>query len=51
MKVSITDFNANISYYIDLSKKEDIELTKRGVVVAIIISRAKYERGVYPNTK
>jgi hypothetical protein len=44
MKISITDFNSNISYYISLSQKEPIELLKRGVVVAVIISKKLYEK-------
>lgn len=45
MKVSITHFNDNISQYIQQSKKEPIMLMKRGVVVAVIISKAVYDQG------
>lgn len=44
MKISITEFNDNISHYIDLSRKEPVELTKRGIVVAVIISKIDYEK-------
>jgi prevent-host-death family protein len=44
MKVSITDFNNNISAYITKAKTEPIELTKRGTVVAVIISKKDYEK-------
>lgn len=43
MKLSITEFNDNISFYISKAKSEPIELTKRGVVVAVIISKKQYE--------
>jgi PHD/YefM family antitoxin component YafN of YafNO toxin-antitoxin module len=43
MKVSITKFNDNISFYISKSKTEPIELMKRGIVVAVIISKKQYE--------
>ena len=43
MNISITEFNNNISYYIDLAKKEEIKLTKRGIVVAVIISKKTYD--------
>lgn len=45
MKVSITEFNDNISYYISLSKNEPILLTKRDIVVAVIISKKAYDQG------
>lgn len=45
MKISITEFNDNISFYIDKSKTEPIFLSKRGIVVAVIISKKAYERG------
>ena len=43
MKVSITVFNDNISFYIAKSKTEPVMLTKRGVVVAVIISKKVYD--------
>ena len=43
MKISITEFNDNISYYISLSKSEPIMLTKRGIVIAVIISKKVYD--------
>ena len=45
MKISITQFNDNISYYIDMAKKEPILLSKRGIVVAVIISKKVYDQG------
>ena len=45
MKLSVTDFNDNISLYINKSKNEPIELTKRGIVVAVIISKKAYDKG------
>lgn len=44
MKISITEFNDNISFYIGKSKTEPIELTKRGILVAVIINRFNYEK-------
>jgi len=44
MKVSITEFNDNISFYIEKAKTEPIELTKHGIVVAVIISREIYDQ-------
>lgn len=49
MKISITEFNDNISYYIEKAKFEPIELSKRGITVAVIISKKAYDRG--PNGK
>ena len=43
MIISITEFNDNISYYIDLAKKEPIKLSKRGIIVAVIISKKEYD--------
>ena len=43
MKISITEFNDNISYYISKSKFEPILLTKRGITVAVIISKKVYD--------
>lgn len=43
MKISVTDFNNNISLYITKANKEPIELMKRGVVVAVIVSKKIYE--------
>jgi len=48
MKVSITHFNDNISHYITQSKKEPILLMKRGVTVAVIISKQVYDQGPNP---
>lgn len=45
MKISITDFNDNISFYITKSKSEPIMLTKHGIVVAVIISKKVYDQG------
>ena len=45
MNISITEFNNNISYYIDLAKKEPIKLSKRGIIVAVIISKKAYDQG------
>ena len=45
MKIGITKFNDNISFYISKSKTEPIELTKRGIVVAVIISKKAYDQG------
>jgi prevent-host-death family protein len=45
MNISITEFNNNISYYIDLAKKEPIKLSKRGIIVAVIISKKAYDNG------
>jgi prevent-host-death family protein len=45
MKVSITKFNDNISFYISKSKTEPIELSKRGIIVAVIISKKAYDQG------
>lgn len=45
MKVSITEFNDNISTYIAKSKTEPIFLTKRGICVAVIISKKVYDQG------
>ena len=44
MKISISEFNDNISFYIDKSKHEPIELTKRGILVAVIINKSNYEK-------
>jgi prevent-host-death family protein len=44
MKVSITEFNDNISMYIEMAKDESIELTKHGIVVAVIISKQTYAK-------
>jgi|GEM_PF-6265408 prevent-host-death family protein len=46
MKVSITEFNDNISMYIEMARKEPIELTKRGIVVAVIISKQEYAKRI-----
>jgi len=43
MIVSITQFNDNISYYIQLCKKEPIKLSKRGLIVAVIVSKKEYD--------
>jgi prevent-host-death family protein len=48
MKISITEFNDNISYYIDKSKTEPILLSKRGIVIAVIISKKAYDQGPNP---
>jgi len=48
MRISITEFNNNISIYIDKAKKEPILLMKRGVVVAVIISKKAYDKGPNP---
>lgn len=45
MKVSITEFNDNISFYIDKCKTEPVLLSKRGIVVAVIISKKIYDQG------
>jgi len=45
MKVSITEFNNNISLYIAKAKSEPIRLMKRGVVVAVIVSKKVYDQG------
>ena len=45
MKISITEFNDNISLYIEKSRKEPIFLSKRGIVVAVIISKKAYDKG------
>lgn len=45
MIISITEFNNNISYYIDLAKKEPIKLSKRGIIIAVIISKKAYDNG------
>jgi len=44
MRVSITEFNDNISFYILKSRTEPIELTKRGILVAVIINKLDYEK-------
>jgi len=49
MKISITDFNNNISLYISKSKHEPVELMKRGVTVAVIISKKAYDQGPIKN--
>ena len=43
MIISISEFNDNISYYIDLARKEPIKLTKRGIIVAVIISKNEFD--------
>lgn len=48
MKVSITEFNDNISFYIAKSKTEPILLSKRGIVIAVIISKKAYDQGPHP---
>lgn len=45
MKISITEFNNNISIYIAKSKTEPILLTKKGIVIAVIISKKVYDKG------
>ena len=35
-QVNITELRNNISHYVDLSEKEDVYITKNGVVVAIL---------------
>jgi prevent-host-death family protein len=45
MKISITEFNDNISFYIDKARKEPIQLSKRGIIVAVIISKKAYDQG------
>ena len=42
MKLSITEFNDNISFFISCVKDEDIYLTKRGIVIAIMTSKERY---------
>lgn len=44
MRISITEFNDNISFFIGKSKHEPVELTKRGILVAAIINRFNYEK-------
>lgn len=34
--VNVSEFRNNISYYIDLSSKETVNITKNGVVVAVL---------------
>ena len=46
MKISITEFNDNISQYITLSRQEPIFLSKRGITVAVIISKKAYDHGI-----
>lgn len=36
--VNVTDFRNNISHYISLSKKENVQITKNGEIVAILSS-------------
>lgn len=48
MKLSITEFNNNICLYIEKAKKEPIQLMKRGIVVAVIISKKAYDQGPKP---
>jgi prevent-host-death family protein len=45
MQISITEFNDNISTYIEKSKTEPIFLSKRGIIIAVIISKKAYDRG------
>jgi len=46
-KISITEFNENISKWIEESGKVPVALTKKGIVVAYIINRGiwKYIEG------
>lgn len=48
MKISITEFNNNISLYILKAKTEPVMLMKRGVVVAVIVSKKAYDQGPNP---
>jgi PHD/YefM family antitoxin component YafN of YafNO toxin-antitoxin module len=43
IKISITEFNENISMWIDEGRRQPIALTKKGIVVAYIISRSLFE--------
>lgn len=45
MEISITEFNNNISAYIAKARTEPIILMKRGVAVAVIISKKVYDKG------
>jgi antitoxin (DNA-binding transcriptional repressor) of toxin-antitoxin stability system len=38
-RISITEFNQNISQWIEESNVEPIALTKKGIVVAYIVNR------------
>lgn len=49
MKISITEFNNNISLYISKAKKEPVELTNHGIIVAVIISKKEYEKSQVKN--
>ena len=42
-KISITEFNQNISEWIEASRYQPIALTKKGIVVAYIVSRQIWE--------
>ena len=42
-KISITEFNQNISFWIDESQREPIALTKKGIVVAYIVNRKLWQ--------
>lgn len=44
MKVSISEFNSNISKYIVLARKEDIFLERWGVTMAVMISPEKWKK-------
>jgi PHD/YefM family antitoxin component YafN of YafNO toxin-antitoxin module len=48
MKISITKFNSNISFYIAKAKSEPVMLMNRGIVTAVIISKKVYEQGPNP---
>lgn len=36
LNVNVSEFRNNISYYIELSSKETVNITKNGVVVAVL---------------
>lgn len=40
-RVNVTDFRNNISHYIELSKSEDVHVTKNGEVVAVLTNPDK----------
>ncbi len=42
LRINITEFRKNIHHYIELSQKEDIEITKHGVPVAVLRNPDKY---------
>lgn len=48
MKISITEFNDNISFYIDKARQEPVLLTKHGITVAVIISKKLYDKSQNP---